>query len=288
MAWIKIDDQFSDHPKVIAAGPLAAWLYICGLTYCGRYLTDGLIPQRQLRKLADVDNAEELAARLIEVGLWDEVEDGFLVHDFLDYNPCRAEVIATREARAEAGRRGGLAKARAVAKQKPSKPLANGLANGLAKTKQNSTPSPSPIPDPIPIPEKTLSSASADYKTIRDVWLELFPGRTKPREGNKTLVGKARTRMKATHFRQKWRQALAIAAQSEYLRSQSWFDLGWFLQNDNNYEKCLSGKYGSNGKKLTGMDAFDEFEQAMGWPAGTDVRPDDEEVIDVDYTVSES
>ena len=44
MSWIKIDDQFADHPKVLQAGPLASWLYVCGLTYSGRYLTDGWVP----------------------------------------------------------------------------------------------------------------------------------------------------------------------------------------------------------------------------------------------------
>ena len=57
MSWIKIDDQFADHPKVLQAGPLASWMYVCGLTYAGRYLTDGFIPAGQVRKLADVDNA---------------------------------------------------------------------------------------------------------------------------------------------------------------------------------------------------------------------------------------
>ena len=81
MSWVKIDDQFADHPKVIQAGPLAAWLYVCGLTYCGRYLTDGWIPGGQLRKLADVEDALALAGRLVSVGLWEEVEDGYRITD---------------------------------------------------------------------------------------------------------------------------------------------------------------------------------------------------------------
>lgn len=108
MAWVKLDDQFADHPKIIKAGPLAGWLYICGLTYCGRYLTDGYIPRGQVRKLADVDDATALADRLVAVGLWEEIEDGYVVHDYLEYNPTAEEVLATREARAEAGHRAGL------------------------------------------------------------------------------------------------------------------------------------------------------------------------------------
>jgi hypothetical protein len=55
MTWVKIDDGFADHPKVIEAGPMASWLFLCGLTYCSRQLTDGFIPAGQLRRLADVD-----------------------------------------------------------------------------------------------------------------------------------------------------------------------------------------------------------------------------------------
>jgi hypothetical protein len=79
MAWAKIDDQFADHPKVIAAGPLAGWLYVCGLTYCARLLTDGFIPTGQVRKLADLDRAMDLAHTLVEVGMWEEVGGGFQV-----------------------------------------------------------------------------------------------------------------------------------------------------------------------------------------------------------------
>ncbi len=146
--WIKLDDQFSDHPKIIEAGPLAAWLYVCGLTYAARYLTDGYIPAGQVRKLADVDNASELAAKLVEVGLWESIDGGYLIHDYLEYNPNREDVMATREARAEAGARGGRRKAAAskTPSKSASKTPANCQANAIAKSKQKSTPSPSPSP----------------------------------------------------------------------------------------------------------------------------------------------
>jgi hypothetical protein len=70
MAWVKLDDQIADHPKMIAVGPMAAWLYVCGLTYCNRYLTDGVIPIAQAPRLADIEEPAPLIARLVEVGLW--------------------------------------------------------------------------------------------------------------------------------------------------------------------------------------------------------------------------
>jgi hypothetical protein len=96
MPWIRLDDQFPDHPKVIAAGPMAAWLHVCGIGYCNRLLTDGLIPKGQVRKLADADDAMALATRLVEVGLWEEVEGGYRIHDFLDYQPSAEQVKAER------------------------------------------------------------------------------------------------------------------------------------------------------------------------------------------------
>jgi hypothetical protein len=54
---------------------------VCGLTYCARLLTDGFIPTGQVRKLADLDRALDLAQILVGVGLWEEVEGGYQVTD---------------------------------------------------------------------------------------------------------------------------------------------------------------------------------------------------------------
>lgn len=101
MPWIRLDDQFPDHPKTVAAGPAAAWLFVCGIGYCNRLLTDGVIPTGQVRKLADVDNAMELAGKLVEVGLWEAVEGGYRVHDFLEYQPSAEQVKAERAGNAQ-------------------------------------------------------------------------------------------------------------------------------------------------------------------------------------------
>lgn len=101
MTWVKIDDQFTDHPKIVEAGPLAAWLYVCSLTYASRYLTDGFIPDPQVRRLADLKNVATLVQKLVDTGLWDRVANGYNVHDYLDYNPTAERVKAEREAAKE-------------------------------------------------------------------------------------------------------------------------------------------------------------------------------------------
>lgn len=141
MTWTRLDDAFTDHPKIVAAGPLAGWLHVCALVYCNRLLTDGFIPQGQIRKLADVDNAPALVRTLVEVGLWDQAENGYRIHDFFDYNMTAEEVKLKREEisqkRAEAGRKGGLAKkqsAKQVASDLQSKQGSKTVAPSRTRT----------------------------------------------------------------------------------------------------------------------------------------------------------
>lgn len=105
MAWVRIDDSFSDHPKVEAAGGDAAWLYVCMLCYCNRHLTDGFVPVEKLPRLSDRSRPAALAARLAEVGLVDAVDGGWRVHDYHDYQPSRESVVAERDQAKERMRR---------------------------------------------------------------------------------------------------------------------------------------------------------------------------------------
>lgn len=112
MSWIRLDDGFADHPKVLAAGPLATVLYVRGLCYASRHTTDGFIPTGAVPALAvglDPAGPEDL----VRVGLWEKTEGGYTIHDFLKYNFSKAEIVAAREKKREAGRAGGLASAQA-------------------------------------------------------------------------------------------------------------------------------------------------------------------------------
>jgi hypothetical protein len=142
MTWVKLDDQFSDHPKIEAAGPLAAWLFVCGLCYCSKHLTDGFIPATKAARLADVPTSRKHIDRLVALGLWAEVEDGYRIRDYLDYQPSAEK---KREARVDAGRRGGQRSGQTRSKpaSKPaSKTEANDEANDEAKSNGSRTPYP--------------------------------------------------------------------------------------------------------------------------------------------------
>jgi hypothetical protein len=129
VAWARLDDAFDDHPKVLAlldmdGAAAAIGLWTLCLTYAHRNTrkkgkTPGLIPFTLPRRFFGPEG-RSMAALLVEVGLWDEVEDGWMIHDFAEYLPAKE----VSEARSAAGKKG-------AAKRwgnKPTPPDGNGMA----------------------------------------------------------------------------------------------------------------------------------------------------------------
>jgi hypothetical protein len=154
MAWVKIDDQLPNHVKVAYLEDMvlpALGLNMLALCWCNSQLTDGFIPEAQVRRLAGNARWLPLAEVLVKAGFWEEVDGGYQIHDYLDYQPSKEDVLATKELKRRAGKAGGLAKA----KQAASTVLADAkqpASKGQADAKQNSTPYPYPYPSPKPEP----------------------------------------------------------------------------------------------------------------------------------------
>ncbi len=106
MTWVKVDDSFPDHPKVVRLTVAARWAYVEALCYCARYLTDGKIADGKVRTFA----ATKIKDELVSAGLWHATPEGIEVHDYLDYNPSCAEVTKRRQElskiRSKAGSKG--------------------------------------------------------------------------------------------------------------------------------------------------------------------------------------
>lgn len=146
MTWFKVDDSFYDHPKVFDLPDSAVALWTRAGCWAARNLTDGFVPARMPARLCD--DHDSAVRALIDRGLWKRTRGGYQFHDWDAYQPSSDDVKNLRAKRAEAGRRGGLAKAArerggqgGTGKQTPSKPLAS--ASDVAK--QNAAPS---RPDP--------------------------------------------------------------------------------------------------------------------------------------------
>lgn len=114
MTWIKIDDDLPDHPKVAGLTDGAFRLYLTGLCYCSRHLTDGRIPEAVTARWG-VRHPDRAASELMSAGLWTSSADGFEVVGYLEHQRSKVEVEALSVKRSKAGKRGG--KAAATAKQ---------------------------------------------------------------------------------------------------------------------------------------------------------------------------
>ena len=94
MTWIKIDDSFPDHPKIIGLSDEAFRTHIRGLCYSGRFLTDGFIPSVSVSTIGSLLSVGEL----VNGGLWRVESEGWLIHDYLDHQTSKSQVEEKREA----------------------------------------------------------------------------------------------------------------------------------------------------------------------------------------------
>lgn len=120
--YVRINDGLPEHRKIVAVGGDAAWLYICGIAYCSRNTTDGIIPKAVVPRLSDRKQTTKLAARLTKAGLWHDAGhdckrclqpdvNEYVVHDYLQHQRSADHIEALKQKRAEAGRAGGSKKA---------------------------------------------------------------------------------------------------------------------------------------------------------------------------------
>jgi hypothetical protein len=103
--FVQLDDQIANHPKILKAGPEAAWLWVCAITYCQNHLTDGVVTRETLHTMPGFKpgHQQRLAERLVQAvkpggqhGLLERHGDDYVVHDYLDRNPSRDVVLERR------------------------------------------------------------------------------------------------------------------------------------------------------------------------------------------------
>ncbi|MER7806129.1 hypothetical protein [Streptomyces sp900116325] len=178
--YVKVHDGLPDHPKIIEAGGEAGWLYICGLAYASRQLTDGFLPRRLVPRLTDGSKPEASASALVRVGLWHEGEhscpacpvagpDVYVIHDYLEHQRSSAEVADLRAKRSAAGQRGG--KRSGESRRASSEAEANREASASAKPKQARSKTEAETETETEVKEKTsrTPAESADAPARHDV-----------------------------------------------------------------------------------------------------------------------
>jgi hypothetical protein len=98
MSWLRIDDKFSRHPKVLKLSRSQRWTWLEVLCYCAEYQTGGKVPE-SVKKGVPTATVSVLN-RFVSVGLLDIDEDAVLhVHDWKDYNGADAKILALERKR---------------------------------------------------------------------------------------------------------------------------------------------------------------------------------------------
>lgn len=106
MSWFRVDDKSAFHRKVVRAGN-AAWGALCRMgAYSADHGDDGFV----CLEVASMIASESELAMLMSVGLLERTDrdgGGYMIHDFLEWNPSRESLESLSKKRAKAGRRGG-------------------------------------------------------------------------------------------------------------------------------------------------------------------------------------
>jgi hypothetical protein len=151
MPWVRYDDNVRNHPKVEALDDATYRLWREAIEWCAQNLTDGLILARQLG-LTSIRASATRARKLVEQSLWHRAGsacdsercppssgvDGWVIHDYWDYQPTREKV---REEQAAAAER----KRRWLERKKNGD--GNTVPNGVTDGRENVNPAP---PRPAP------------------------------------------------------------------------------------------------------------------------------------------
>lgn len=112
MPFIRLSDDYVDHPKFVVLSDGAFRLWHQGMAYCRRYQTDGLVPTNTLRKFKAYSSKRmrELMTPWMDGRhpLWEGVDGfGIKVHDYLEWNLSKEE---ENQQRAEAKQRMALSR----------------------------------------------------------------------------------------------------------------------------------------------------------------------------------
>lgn len=187
MTWVKLSDTFAEDPRLEDAGAEAFALYVAGLCYCARQLTDGYIGERPARRLWAMDDPDTTIGALLAVGLWAEADGGYEVVGYLEDQPSAEQVQHQRALKKERQRRWREKKhtsgdastdaprdtPRDSAPPRPAPPRKGGVGRGADGGSADAAPPTHPAEDG-PTPERRDVSAEVSA-LINDTTLEDTP-----------------------------------------------------------------------------------------------------------------
>lgn len=158
MTWLKVDDGFYSHAKVLSipraerAEALGTWV-LCG-TWCADKLTDGRVPVHMVEELGGSMTG---AQALVAVRLWRRVRDSFVFVNWTEWQYSREQIETNRE---HERKRKAAARAKAHGDAGVSGDVPAGQSADTSRTK--------PVSD-IPVQSSPVPTSSTQAKEIRPV-----------------------------------------------------------------------------------------------------------------------
>lgn len=153
MSWVRLDDRFYSHRKVMSVSLAARWLYVSALCVANQHSNNGVLDQAAqdclLVAVGRGGSFDALADELVKAGLWERhgVTD-FAIHDYLEYQPSDEEQRKERAAAAERQRR---FRERRHASHATDNASRNGVTDGVTNAVENATLS-------LPVPSRPYPS----------------------------------------------------------------------------------------------------------------------------------
>lgn len=158
MAWVRLDDKRSTNRKLMRAGFAARGLDEAMMCWSAHGETDGHITEADVAMIAmghGCKRWQPLVALLLREGRWEPEPGGWLIHDYLEFNPSKADREAERERKRAAGQIGGLRSGEARSKQTPKQPASE-------PAKQNSSDAGSETANPRPVPSRPAAASPSE------------------------------------------------------------------------------------------------------------------------------
>jgi hypothetical protein len=129
--------EFPDSPKIKPLSDKAFRAWVEMVCWSRRHMTDGFIAEQAFGTFGSPSARRELMSNDPVRPSVEKTEGGYQLHDFLDHQSSRAEIEAMKRQKAEAGKKGGQAKA--AAKQGASRGVA-GASDSASGTPSESYP----------------------------------------------------------------------------------------------------------------------------------------------------
>src|SRR5512141_1316319 len=102
MAYGKVADSFYDDPKTLDCTNAALGLWAKGLSYVVRHRTDGHLTPAAVKYLGGTKGEIDC---LVRSGYWEKNGNGWIMHDYDDWNITKAEDDERRRQMRERQRR---------------------------------------------------------------------------------------------------------------------------------------------------------------------------------------